>query len=55
MLGWLALFGMMAVGFLVSTYLAHRWGRGAQESMSVKMESESASYTNYGRGPHIGV
>lgn len=55
MIGWLVLFGMIAAGFLVSTLLAHRWGRGAQESMSVNMESESASYVNYGRGPHIGV
>jgi hypothetical protein len=54
MLGWLVLFGLMSFGFLVSVLLAARWGRGSYESMSVNMESESASYLNYTRNTHIG-
>lgn len=51
MLGWLVLLGMFSAGFLVSVALAASWGRGAYESMSINMESESASYINYSRGP----
>lgn len=51
MLGWILLLGMLGVGFLVSFILAARWGRGAHEGMSTNMESESASYLNYSRGP----
>ncbi len=53
MLGWLVLLGFFAVGFLLSVVAAARWGRGAHKGMSVKMESESANYVNYGRGPFV--
>lgn len=55
MWGWLILAGFVFIGFVTSFIMAARWGRGSYEGMSEKMESESASYMNYSRGPHIGI
>jgi len=54
MFGWLIMAGLIGIGFFVSVFLAARWGRGSYEGMSINMESESASYMNYSRGPHVG-
>ncbi|MEZ4522330.1 MAG: hypothetical protein R3A46_11910 [Thermomicrobiales bacterium] len=53
MLGWLVIIALFAVGVLISSILAYFWGRGANEGMSVNMESESASYVNFTRGQSI--
>ena len=53
MIGWLILVGLFVLGFGVSFILAARWGRGSYEGMSTEMESESASYMNYSRGPRL--
>ena len=52
-LGWIIMLGLIFGGMVIGTILSMRWGRGAQEQMSTNMESESASYTNYGRGPFV--
>jgi hypothetical protein len=54
MFGWVILGLLIVVGIVVGAYVSARWGRGAQSAMSPEMESEVASYINYGRGPHIG-
>ncbi len=53
MLGWIV-FGLIGVAVLgLSAAIARRWGRGAHSGMSEKMESESANYLNYSRGPFV--
>ena len=52
--GWLIIVGLFVLGFTISIIMAARWGRGSYEGMPIDMESESASYMNYSRGPHIG-
>ena len=53
-IGWIVLGGFFVFGLIVSALLAARWGRGSHTGMSREMESESASYMNYSRGPHVG-